>query len=173
MTTDTVWKQAVTPTGSGIDAPGWTLGTEIQSHVGGSVTAIWWYPPDNAQGLVKWRIYAGAVGGGGVLLSSGDVGDVGSGYVNQIWNRIPVTATLVGAGIIACLFTSVHGDYSFFNPGYPVDDGILRATQGGFRAGADGVPTDPSILTYAIDVEVTYGTDTGPGGRFLALLGEV
>lgn len=154
MTTDSIFKQATTPTTSLTDAPGWTLGIEASGFVAGAITAVWWYPPLGATGAVGWRVYEGHVGEAGGLLASGAFG----AYTPGQWNRVGITSLPVtGINFMVCVFTSSHGDYAFRAGGFPIDDGVIRAELGCFREAADGRPTLTSSLSYMVDFEFTYG----------------
>lgn len=159
MSTDTVWKQALTASGSGTDAPQWTLGLTASAYgdIGScTVSAIWWSPPAGATGTVGWRIYSGHVGEAHSLLASGNLP---SYTAAGGWQRFAITPQDVsGINFMVCLYTSSHGDYAFkSSPGFPVDDGVLVSTESSFKEAADAAPDQHSALSYMIDFELTYG----------------
>lgn len=156
MSTDSLFKQATTATGSGTDAPNWTLGVEGSSAQAGSITAIWWSPPAGATGAVGWRIYEGHIGESHTLLGSGSLGAYTAAGG---WQRFAITpVTVTGNNFMVCLYTSSHGDYAYATGLFPVNDGILVSAQGGFAEAADAAPTLSSSLSYMIDFEFTYGS---------------
>jgi len=160
MGTDSVWKQTLTFSGSGNDAPHWVLGLGASLYSpGGSVSAIWFYPPPGSAGDYGWRIYQGHHDEGGPTLATGTIAD-GTYSNTGGWQRFPITPVdVTGINFIVGIFTSNTGanNYVYHPRDSPIqpDDGIIVAQAGGCFKDSDAHPNQLSTLFYGVDFEIT------------------
>lgn len=163
-----LFKQRLTFKGTRGDAAGWTLGNQMSLVGDGSITAIWWYPPDGFIGDFTWRIYQGDRTVSGPQLATGTVLSADYDHAGG-WLRFPISPVDVShLNFMVCYDAPGSGNGSYIycpmdNDHLPpgandLNDGVLYLNKGCFASSHTRPDTD-SGNAFGIDVEITP-----PGG---------
>lgn len=161
--TASMFQQRATFKGTRNDAAGWTIGNQLSLPGNGSVTAVWFYPPDGFIGDFTWRLYYGDRTVSGPLIATGTILSANYDHAGG-WQRFSISPVDVsaknfmicydapGSGNGSYIYGPMDGDH-FPNATFSPDSYIFMIK--GCFASSHTRPDTDSNNVFGIDVEVT------------------